>query len=65
MFIIENNKQKFDFADAVTYTCDLEKRLKLAEGHIEAGRLLAFYQVCVFSVVDSDFENSDCITGIE
>jgi len=27
----------------------LEKRLRVAEGHIEAGRLLAFYQVGSFS----------------
>lgn len=27
----------------------LKERLELAEGHIEAGRLLTFYQVCDFS----------------
>ncbi|KAK6936644.1 Sec39 domain [Dillenia turbinata] len=31
--------------DAELFVEDLEKRLKLAEGQIEAGRLLAFYQV--------------------
>lgn len=27
----------------------IEKRLKSVEGHIEAGRLLALYQVCILS----------------
>ncbi|XP_065861764.1 MAG2-interacting protein 2 isoform X2 [Euphorbia lathyris] len=31
--------------DSEIYTNDLEERLKLAEGHIEAGMLLTFYQV--------------------
>ncbi|XP_043694839.1 MAG2-interacting protein 2 [Telopea speciosissima] len=31
--------------DTNVYAADLEKRIKLAEGHVEAGRLLAYYQV--------------------
>ena len=34
------------FADSESCVEDLKKRLKVAEGHIEAGRLLSFYQVC-------------------
>ncbi|KAJ4975918.1 hypothetical protein NE237_001024 [Protea cynaroides] len=31
--------------DTNIHAVDLEKRIKLAEGHVEAGRLLAYYQV--------------------
>lgn len=34
------------FADSEVRVEGLKKRLKMAEGHIEAGRLLSFYQVC-------------------
>lgn len=34
------------FADSEVRVEVLKKRLKMAEGHIEAGRLLSFYQVC-------------------
>lgn len=33
------------FADSEVRVEGLKKRLKMAEGHIEAGRLLSFYQV--------------------
>ncbi|KAF8394648.1 hypothetical protein HHK36_020864 [Tetracentron sinense] len=42
--------------DAQTCVEDLEERFKLAEGHVEAGRLLAYYQACVL------FFFSICIT---
>ena len=32
---------------------NLERRLRVAEGHIEAGRLLAFYQVGSFSFLSN------------
>lgn len=35
----------FKFADTEVCNDGLEKRLKMAVGHVEAGRLLAFYQV--------------------
>lgn len=35
----------FNLADVEAV--DIRKRLKLAEGHVEAGRLLAYYQVSV------------------
>ncbi|XP_015572661.2 MAG2-interacting protein 2 isoform X1 [Ricinus communis] len=38
-------RKQVDLTDAEMYTNGLEERLKVAEGHIEAGRLLAFYQV--------------------
>lgn len=38
-------------ADSAIQAESLEKRLRVAEGHIEAGRLLAFYQVGSFSSV--------------
>lgn len=37
--------------DGAIQTENLEKRLRVAEGHIEAGRLLAFYQVGSLSSV--------------
>lgn len=37
------------FADSEVRVEGLKKRLKMAEGHIEAGRLLSFYQVCTSS----------------
>lgn len=33
---------------------NLERRLRVAEGHIEAGRLLAFYQVGSFSFMSNE-----------
>lgn len=38
-------QEYLDSTDTVICLEGLEKRLKLAEGHIEAGRLLAYYQV--------------------
>lgn len=35
----------------------LKRRLKLAEGHIEAGRLLAFYQVCILYFMENAFND--------
>lgn len=43
----------FNFTDTKIYIDGLERRLKIAEGHIEAGRLLAFYQVCVLIEIPS------------
>jgi len=39
---------------------DLERRLKTAEGHIEAGRLLAFYQVGILTSIP----NQICVTNV-
>lgn len=38
---------------------NFERRLRAAEGHIEAGRLLAFYQVFIFSSCRINLHPSD------
>ncbi|CBI23051.3 unnamed protein product, partial [Vitis vinifera] len=42
--LLEHNGEYLCLTDTEKYFKGLEQRLKLAEGHIEAGRLLAYYQ---------------------
>jgi hypothetical protein len=44
----------FACTDTGTRVEGLKRRLKLAEGHVEAGRLLGFYQVCILYCTDFD-----------
>ena len=44
-FAIEHNGEYLYLTDTEKCFKGLAQRLKLAEGHIEAGRLLAYYQV--------------------
>ena len=48
------------WTDGAIQVEDLERRLRIAEGHIEAGRLLAFYQVGTLS----SMSNQTCTTDV-
>lgn len=45
IFISSHNWKISDLVGSEICDEDRERRLKLAEGHVEVGRLLAFYQV--------------------
>lgn len=50
------------WTDGAIQVEDLERRLRIAEGHIEAGRLLAFYQVGTLSSISKS--NQTCTTDV-
>ena len=53
--LLEHNGEYLYLTDTEKCFKGLEQRLKLAEGHIEAGRLLAYYQVRVMLCMSDSF----------
>lgn len=47
VFVSGNKGGYLESVTADKYVESLERRLRLAEGHVEAGRLLAYYQACI------------------
>lgn len=52
LFVLGNTAGYVELANADKYVESLERRLRLAEGHVEAGRLLAYYQACILPFSD-------------